>query len=354
MSDWFPVVYKLGKIGNLPNSDFLEITTIMGEYPCIIRKGEFKEGQLVSWLPYDTVVPDTEQFHFLAPAPKKDKDGNVIKPSPPVGEVPIKNRTIRAKKIRGIFSEGLITEVPPGMNEGDSVVEYFGLTKRVYEEELPDLPDRFDAGNENAPKTFSLFKYDLDGMAKYGRVFQEGEEVILTEKIEGENCAIVYMEDRLWVRSRNYFKRNVEGSHWWELPTNLNLEEKLKSYPGLVLWGELYGGIKHFKYDCPIVNNKLQRKFRVFDIWEIKHNRFLEWDKVEEISKIVGLETVPVLYKGPWKNDRSIHDLAEGQSVIGNNLKEGWVMRSNPEGWHEKLGRKIIKLKGRDYKLFKE
>jgi RNA ligase (TIGR02306 family) len=350
MSDWFPMVVRLGKIGSLPNSDFLEITTVMGEYPCIFGKEDFQEGQLVAFLPYDTIVPDTEQFHFLAKPVKRDKDGSVLIPPPAVGSVPIKDRTLKARKIRGVYSEGLIVEAPPGFQEGDSVVEYFNLTKRVYEEELPE---HTDSGNETAPKTFSLFKYDLDGLAKYGYVFEEGEEVVITEKIEGENCAFVYTEDRLWVRSRNWFKRNDPDSRWWDIPRRLNLEEKLKAFPGLVIWGECYGSVKGWKYDCQVVNGRIERKFRVFDIWEIKHNRFLQWSEVEDICQKLELETVPILYKGPWKTDRSLHELAEGKSTIGECVREGWTMRSVPEGWHEKLGRKIVKLKGRDYKLVK-
>lgn len=350
MSDWHPAVVRLGKIGTLPNSDFLEITTIMGEYPVILRKGQYKEGQLVSFIPYDSVCPDTETFSFMSPPPKKDKDGNIITPSPPVGQVPLKNRIVKSKKIRGVYSEGLIVDAPPGFNEGDSIVDYFSLTKRVYEEELPE---KGADNNEHAPSTFSLFKYDLEGMAKYSLAFDEGEQVLITEKIEGENCTFVYLEDRLWVRSRNFFKKDMPDSHWWDIPRRLGLEDKLKAFPGLAIWGECYGGVKGWHYDCPIVDGRIQRKFRVFDIWEIKHNRFIPWEKVEEISAQIGLETVPVLYRGVWKTDHSLHYLAEGQSTIGKCCKEGFVMRSVPEGWHEKLGRKIIKLKGRDYKLAK-
>jgi RNA ligase (TIGR02306 family) len=351
MSDWHPIVVRLGKIHPLPCSDFLEITTVMGEYPCILRKGTYKEDQLVSWIPYDSIVPDTLQFNFLAPPPKKDKKGNIIAPSPPVGQVPLRSRTIRAKKIRGTYSEGLITDAPPGFVEGDSIVDYFGLIKREYEEELPEKGSN---DNEFAPKSFSLFKYDLEGMAKYGYVFEEGEPVIITEKIEGENCAIVYLEDKLWVRSRNYFKRDMPDSHWWDVPRRLELEDKLKNFPGLAIWGELYGGVKYFKYDCPVVAGRIQRKFRVFDIWEVAHKRFLPWSEVESICQQIRLETVPILYKGSWKVDRSLHELAEGISTIGECVKEGWTMRSESEGWHEKLGRKIVKLKGKDYKLFKD
>ena len=350
MSDWHATVLRLEVISSLQGSDFLELTTVMGEYPVILRKGEYKEGQLVAFIPYDSIVPDIETFHFLAKPIKRDKNGAILIPPPPVGQVGIKDRTIRAKKIRGTYSEGLIVPAPEGFKEGDSVIEYFGLVKREYEEELPEKGSN---ENEVSPKTFNLFKYDLEGMAKYGYAFEENEPVIITEKIEGENCAVVYTEDKLWVRSRNYFKRESDDSHWWDVPHRLGLEEKLKSFPGLVVWFELYGNVKGWKYDCQVVDGRIQRAGRIFDVWDTKHKKFLEWEEVERIAQAIEMPTVPVLYKGQWKSDRSLHYLAEGQSTIGTCVREGFVMRSAPEQWHAKLGRKIIKLKGRDYKLTK-
>jgi RNA ligase (TIGR02306 family) len=351
MSEWLPQVVRIQKIEKHPNADTLSIATIMNEYPVVIKTDQYQVGDLVSYISADSIVPDIDMFSFLAPPPKKDEQGKVIVPSPTVGSVPLRSRTIRAKKIRGIYSEGLIVAAPPSFQEGDSIVDFFNLTKREYEEELPEKGSN---DNEFSPKTFSLFKYDLEAMAKYGYLFKDGEQVIITEKIEGENCAVVYTEDKLWVRSRNYFKRNVPGSHWWDIPNRLELEEKLKLFQGYVIWFELYGSVKHFKYDCPVIDGRIQLKGRIFDIWDLVNKRFLPWDNVEFVAEKIGMETVPVLYKGGWKVDRSLHELAEGQSTIGTCVREGWVMRSVPESWDERLGRKILKLKGRGYKLFKD
>lgn len=341
MSDWKPEIVRLGKIEDLPNSDFLSITNVMDVYPCVIKKGQYKEGDLVSWLPYDSVCPDTEQFKFLCPKDKVNEDGTT----------PQKYRTLKAKRIRGTYSEGLIVDAVPGLKEGDSIVEHFSLEKRVYPEEI-DQTGKMAC--EGGPSGVTLFKYDLEGVAKYGRYFNDNEYVIITEKLEGENCTYLYAEDRLWVRSRNFFKKDVEGSYWWELPRRLDLEEKLKKHPGLAIWGELYGGVKNFRYsDNEIKNNKVQRNFRVFDIYDTNKRKFLEWDDVVMISKELGLETVPVIYSGPWKVDKSLYELAEGKSVIGNCVREGFVVRSVPESWDAKLGRKILKLKGKGYKLAK-
>lgn len=351
MSDWDPKVIKLGRITNLPNSDFLSMTTIMNEFPVIIRKGEFYEGQLVAYLCNDTIVPDTEMWHWLAKPVKRDKDGTILIPPPPVGQVPIKDRTIKAKKIRNSYSEGIIVAAPIGFNEGDSVVEYFELSKRVYEEELPET---IDVDNEYGPKSFKLDKYDLEGLAKYGYVFEEGEPVVITEKIEGENCAFIYAEDRMWVKSRNWFKQESIYSTWWEFPHRVNLVERLKNFPNLVIYGESYGKVKGWKYDCETVDGKLQRNFRVFDVYDLKHKCFMDWSNVELVARQLELPTVPILYIGPWKGDRSLHELAEGISTIGSCVREGWVVRPMQEAWHEKLGRKILKLKGRGYKIIKD
>lgn len=385
MSDFHPCVTRIQKIEKHPNADTLSIATVMNEYPVVIKTGQYKVGDLVSYLCVDSVCPDTEEFNFLG-SPKRDKEGKIIS-QPSVGEIPERQRIIKSKLIRSVYSEGLLMPSPPGFEEGDSVIEHFGLNKRVYEEELPEVT-KGSNDNEKSPRTFSLSKYDLEGMAKYGYAFEEGEQVLITEKAEGCNISFTYAEDKLWVKSRNYFKRNgfknripyrlkdkikyfwnilisfiksffvsktkpVALSHWWEVPIRLDLETKLQKYPYLTVYCELIGEVKGFKYDCQVVNGKVQREVRVFDVWDIKNKKFLEWDEVEKISADIGLLTVPILYKGPWKTDRSLHDLAEGKSLFGDHVKEGWVMKSLPESSHPKLGRKIIKLKGRDYKLAK-
>lgn len=347
MTDWLPEICKIDMVEPHPNADRLDILTVMG-YPVIETKGNYKEGDIVSYIPYDSIVPDTDDFYFLCP---KDKQGKF-----PVGSVPEKYRTVKPKKIRGVYSEGILRPAPNGFNLGDSVIEYFGLTKRVYEEEREDLEtNTVDGGNEASP--VKLFKYDLWGVNKYSDVFAEGEEVIITEKLEGENCCFLYTNDRLYVRSRQHFKRESDQSRWWDFPHRVNLADRLKIYPNLCIWGEIYGGSKGqnhvWNYDCAIENKQIIRNFRVFDIFSTVTGKFLEWSDVERISAVLELPTVPVLYRGPWKSDKSLYELAEGKSVIGECVREGWVMRSLPESWATKMGRKIIKCKGKGYKLAK-
>jgi hypothetical protein len=211
------------------------------------------------------------------------------------------------------------------------------------------------------------------------------------------NASATYAENKLWVKSRNYFKRNgtanvkfkaplrrpvaytkylfnklvssinnimivlglvpkpasVAKSMWWEIPIRYNLEEKLKKYPYLTIYYEMVGQVRNFKYHCKSKDGYIEMDGIIFDIWDIKNKKFLEWHEVVAIANDLGMKTASVLYEGPWKTDRSLHALAEGKSTLGDHVKEGWVMRSVPESYHPKLGRKIVKLKGRDYKLAK-
>lgn len=328
MSNWEPKVVRLGKVGRHPNADTLEISSVLGDNPVIFKENQYKEGDLVSYLPYDTICSDNPIFDFLGA-----------------------KKRIKPMKLRGIFSEGILIPAPPGMVEGDSVVEFYGLTKHEYEEEVEA---RVETDTEKGPQHFNIPYYDLENLRKYLKCFKEGEQVLITEKLEGENYSILHDGERTWVRSRNLFKKEDSTSHWWKTAMEMGLPEKLAAFPMLAFMGELYCGVKHFPYDGPVIEGKIQRKIRIFDIWDSNARKFLEWDKVKEICGQLGLQTVPELYTGPWKEDKSLYNFAEGTSVLGKNAREGFVMRSIPNAFDPYLnGRKIVKLKGEEYQLFK-
>jgi len=183
MSEFHPQIVKILNILNHENADNLEIAIVLGDYPVIIKKGQFKTGDLCSYICIDAMLDITRpEFSFL------DKP------------------RIRAKKLRGVYSQGLLIEAPPGFNEGDSVIDHFGIKKFAYPEEMEDilgmseeerkkyyLP-KIDAqflakirgGHQcSPPKGWSPVYYDLEALRKYSRAFQEGEEVVITEKIDG-------------------------------------------------------------------------------------------------------------------------------------------------------------------------
>lgn len=135
MSEYNPSVVRIEKIIKHPNADRLSVATVLGDYPVIFKTGDYNEGDLVGYLPICSIVPSTEQFYFLCPQNKENyEEDGVIKersvgPKYPVNEVPEQYRIIKAKRLRKIFSQGMLVEAPPGLREGDSIVEYFGLKR---------------------------------------------------------------------------------------------------------------------------------------------------------------------------------------------------------------------------------
>ena len=65
MGDWQPQAVRIEKIEKHPDADRLIIVTVMGDYPIITNMVSLQVGDLIGYLPIDTVVPDTEDFYFL-------------------------------------------------------------------------------------------------------------------------------------------------------------------------------------------------------------------------------------------------------------------------------------------------
>lgn len=335
MTEWNPQVVKLTGITRHPAADTLEMAEVLGGYVVIFKEGRFKEGDLAGYVPVDTVCSDHPEFEWLG-----DK------------------KRIKAVRLRGVFSLGILAAAPEGMKEGDSIVDHYGLKKYVYEEEMPDVPGRLNANHASPPQGWGIPYYDLDSLRKSSQVLAEGEEVVITEKLDGSNAAFAYAPDAkdgdpLWVKSRNYYLKEDYDNMYWQAARNYNLKVALEDHAGLVFFGELYGHVKGFKYDCLVDQGKLTPKLRIFDIWDANKMKFLNWDEVEKITKEIGLETVPVLYKGPWKPGKELWSLAEGQSVLGNNVREGFVVRPAKERKNYRMERIIMKLKGETYLLKK-
>ena len=107
MTEWSPEIVKIEKIEKHPFADSLSIYTVLGDYPIVDKTDSFKENDLAVYIPKDTIVPDTEYFHFLTPKnyEKYEDENGEIKTRVngfkyEVGSVPEKDRIIKSKKIR--------------------------------------------------------------------------------------------------------------------------------------------------------------------------------------------------------------------------------------------------------------
>ncbi len=345
MTDFHCEVIRVGNIEKLPNADTLGITNV-GLYPVIVRLGDYKPGDLAVYIPVDSVVPLTDpRFDFLA---GKDR--------------------IKAKKLRGTFSQGLLIPAEPDMVEGEDVSERLGIVKYLTIEERNEFGSKAFQGTKKqhvCPDYLPRYT-DIENLRRHPNIFAPGQTVIATEKIEGESAAYCYNAPTVWqrlkylfgfktpnkvlCRSRNQMK--TEGK-WFEVIENYDLEdafESLENPEEYSIYGESYGYTNGFPYDreTPSLG-----QFRVFDVYDRVAKRYLDLDNAYHICEAMGLEMAPILYRGPF-NMELLEQLAEGQSSFGENIKEGLVIRSETEQNIPHFGRLIVKLKSTAYLLRKD
>lgn len=320
MSEFHPEVVQLGPIEPHPNADALDITMVHGGYPCIIRRGEYREGDRAVYLPVDSVVPTTDpRFAFL------DPDG--------------KPTRIKAKRLRGIFSMGLLVPADPGWPVGMDVADVLGVTR--YEPPEPVAPNGDDESDPGA-----MVCYDLEALRRYAGAFVPGEEVVVTEKIHGESWRAFHDGTRLWVGSRGRFKKPDAGNRWWIPAREHGLEEGLARHPHLGLHCEIYGYTGGFPYDSP---NRAPR-IRLFDVMDLRARRWLDYDDACAVAADLGVPLVPLLHRGPWSPD--LLALANGRSTLNpGHVREGIVVRPARERHDLTAGRVVLKMQGEDFHL---
>jgi RNA ligase (TIGR02306 family) len=333
MSTFACPIVKLGKIGKHPNADTLSITSIEG-CPIIFGTEMFKEGALAVYIPVDAVVPETVPgTEFLG-----------------------KHRRIKAKRLRGIFSMGLLlpTSVLPmcytpigaiGYVGGEDVASVLGITK--YEEPEPLFMQTEQAPAPKTPSSPPV--YDVESFRKYHHLFNPGEEVYISEKIHGTNARFVYWDGQLHCGSHKQWKKMDERSLWWRVAKAYNLEERLRRDPGMIVYGEIYGRVQDLTYGAGL--NELF--FRAFDVYHTGVGQWLSYLPFVCWCDELEIPRVPTLYRGPYSSFEALACLAEGKSTIADHIREGFVIKPVDEHWNNETGRTIAKLVSEAYLLRK-
>ena len=369
-----------------PETTNLELIDVEN-YQVVVRKGQFKPGDLGVYIFPDSVVPETEAFAFIWEeyATQEYKDGVSDKP-----EVPEKRRRITVRKFRKEWSEGLLLPLSEFSIEellidrygkvnmtlpapGDDVSDILGITH--YD---PDAEKQSTKGETaNAPKvkkrryprtlrgwfnfiwrritfhpnrrddltqdvSFHLPVYDVEAYKNYKDALQEGETVVMTEKIHGSNARFICLEGVIYVGSRNQWKAPGTGTVWHKaLEQNPWIEEWLKKFPGHALYGEVTPTQAKFTYGC----KPGEVKFFVFDIYTpegtwVSEDDFLAYD-------FQGLDPrrVPFLYLGPFSQEK-LEECSTGPSKVpgASHIREGAVCKPVKERSARGLGRVLLKL----------
>jgi len=362
MTEWVPQVVKIEKVEMHPNADALDICTVLGDYPVITKRNEYKINDLAGYIPIDSIVPDTEMFYFLCPKAYEkyeDENGQIqnrqLGPKYLLGQVPEKYRIIKAKKIRDIYSMGMLISASD-LELGQSIIDLIGLKKWEQEEE-DNLPSVKTKGKnaEKPPVGWSIPYYDLESVRKYFPCIENEQDVILTEKIHGSNAGYCYDGTKLVVKSRNFYKKFDPEDMWADAAIRYKLEEKLSKYPMMVFFAECAGQVKGFRYDAQVENGRLLTKLFFFDIWDVKAQRFLDYDYFSSIIDELELEATPLIYRGPCLSKEEMYALAERKTAIGGkHIAEGWVLSLGKERYEPRLNSRLkLKYVSQQYTLQK-
>jgi len=294
-----------------PDADALSIVDVFG-WQCVVRTELWADGDLAVYVPPESVVPDPDEITEL---------GGVA-------------GRIKAIKLRGVVSYGLLMHAPKGAVEGDDLMERLGITH--YE---PPLPMSCGGEAEKGPAGHWPH-YDVENFrnAAYGHLLVPGEDVAITEKIHGGNSRYVWTEGRQWAGSRKEWKREDPGNLYWQaLSQNPWLGEWCRSHPGVAVYGEVYGRVQDLRYGA----GRNDIFFAAFDI--LQNGRWLDWDDAQAIA--AGLRWVPILHRGPFDEELA-KELAEGDSSVprAGHAREGVVVRPTTERWSQEIGRVQLKI----------
>lgn len=313
-----------------PNADQLEIIMV-GEFSCCVRKGDFKSGELAVYIEPDYVVDTTRpEFEFLG------GKGNV---------------RIKVKKLRGIMSQGLLVHAPEGFQEGDNVLEHFGITR--YEPEIKLVKTRTNA--VKPPRQADFPKYDLENWRKYSRLLEDGELVQVTEKIHGTNARYKWADDKLHCGSRSLWVGNEHPNPWhMAVEQNPWIKSFCENFPDLTVYGEVFGWVQDLKYGA----KEGQMFFRAFDLFSESENRWLNWDEIidhiplgdGDFDEGEHVMWVPLLALASYSKEL-INELVDGKSQIvgADHLREGIVVKPVVERNDIRLGRVALKVVSNDY-----
>jgi RNA ligase (TIGR02306 family) len=329
----------------IEGADLIEVAVVDG-WKVVVKKGEFKAGDLCIYCEIDSFLPIREEFEFLRKSSyKKLADGT-------------EGFRLKTIKLRGQISQGLLlptsilggdgwvqmmgSEWPHGEENSDEITAKLGIVK--YD---PPVPANL-AGKVKGNFPSFLKKTDEERVQNLADSYEELKKHLYyeTEKLDGSSSTYFVRDGVFGVCSRNLElappaepfeaklvvcddgrEKMTQENSFWKVARELDLEAKMKSVgKNIALQGELVGeGVQKNPY-------KLKGQTVMFyNAFDIDAYEYLSYVDFVNLVKSLGLQTVPVLTVGFTLPD-TIEELlqrAEGKTSLGSGAeREGIVVRS--------------------------
>lgn len=350
------VISTIKSIAPIEGKDRIVVANVEN-YNCIVNKEDFKVGDKVIYVYYDSILPEKPEFEFLRKRCWSEK---------------FKGFRIRPMKMGNVISEGLVLplNILPKCNYrvGDVVTDKLGI--RLYDPEAKAEPVKHKgiikllcrykwfrnliSKRDNKATSYPswIIKSDEENIEKcYDKVKDLDITYQVSEKVEG--CATVYAinKGKFEVYSHN---RRVTSDRWVDYANQINLSKKLKAYckslklKGIAISGELIG---------PKIQSNIYERDNLelyiyggYALYKDNSNRKLTISELRDASNVLGIPTVPYIGEAKIEDlDKMLKD-CEGYTVLVKDKKvprEGLVYRSAD-------GKVHFKVKSRSYKIWFE
>lgn len=347
-----------------PNADRLEIAHFAmrsgpAAYTCVTGKGDFAPGDLAVYCSVDCIVPlSRPEFAFL----RARLDG--------------KSKThyrLKAARLRGVYSEGLLVRAPVGAALGDEIAESWGV-------EYYTPPQRNQPMNGPTPPSPKkdwrcdlIPEFGVTSLRKAPALFDPEDVVVITEKIHGTNFRFGWVrapglfggwhwvvgshrtfktDNRPWYR--RLFSRWRPKKGWYDSDVWLQaadsfggLKDKCWDFRGQMFYGELFGVTPSGQKIQDLTYGRERMSLVLFDAYDPVRGEYLSWNDVRIAAADMELDLPPELYVGTYPGLEKVKELAEGPSLLcSNQIREGVVVRSF-------TGSEIGKWVGEGYRLRK-
>lgn len=323
-------IRKVNSLTPIENADMIELAHIDG-WGVVVKKGEFKEGDLGVYFEVDSLLPEEPRYEFLRKGcyVAKSQNGSGFR--------------LRTIKLRKTLSQGLflpLTSFPEltdsialdTVKEGDEVTDLLNVKK--YEPIIPTQLAGKVRGNFplGIPKTDQERIQNLFGKHDYEK--RKGETYEVTLKLHGTSCTIYQMDNKFGVCSRNLDLEETEDNVYWIVARKYDLENKMKNFglENLAIQGEIMGpGLLGNR------ENLDEYIYFVYDIWNIETQKYLTAHERYGICEWLGLQHVPVIhtnYKDVWTHTLGgLLDWAENTKSINHPHAEGIVFKNQNNTW---------------------
>lgn len=313
-------IQVVDSIAPIEGADQIEQARVMG-WTVVTKKGEFQVGDRCVFFEIDSILPDGAPWaEFMRP----------------------RNFRVKTVKLRGVLSQGLA--LPVNILQGDvpevgiDVRERLGVTKyepvMPGEREVRELAGGFPA---RVPKTDEIRLQSALGVLDEIR----GKEFYVATKYDGSSATYFRdLEGEFLACSRNWSVKPGDN-HLWTVAKKYGLAERLPA--GYAVQGELCGpGIQKNRLGLSGLD------VFVFNVYDVKAGKYLEFQALLDFCKEHGLKTVPVERVVRAEEAANyVHTLdgwleaSRGLYAGTKNRKEGIVVRPLVETYSPTLGGRL-------------